>query len=494
MQFLLASAPLILIVFMMIGWRRSAAVAGVWGAASAALIAALAFDFVGARTVGPLQALAGTALEALHISATVLWIIFPALALYELQARSGAFDRIRQALAGLSREPRILAILIAWFFGLFMEGAAGFGTPVVLVAPLLVGLGFSPVRAVSMALIGHAAGVSFGALGTPVVAQGEITGLSTLEIARQTGLLHGVLGFLLLLFLLRATDDAPLSWHDLCRAALAAVCFLVPFVLLAAWVGPELPTLGGGLVGGVCFVALLRRSLRWQGAGNGRLWTDLAPYGCILLMVLTSRLVPSVQDGLRALQLTWQLADSFGGSFQPLYHPGTILLVGFLVGALLQDRGAHVGISATAAARKLVPVAIALVAMLSLSRIMVHWGMIHTLAEEAARSGPAWTLLAPTIGVLGTFVTGSATASNILFSEFQIKTAAALSLPPLLMTAAQGVGAAIGNIVCPHNIIAGSATVGLRGREGEILTRTVSACAACALAGGLIVLLVSRLG
>jgi lactate permease len=133
---------------------------------------------------------------------------------------------------------------------------------------------------------------------------------------------------------------------------------------------------------------------------------------------------------------------------------------------------------------RLIRVAVALLVMLALSRLMVHAGMIDVLADAASRTGAAWPLLAPAIGVLGTFVTGSATASNILFSEFQARTAEALALPPTLMLAGQGLGAAIGNVVAPHNIIAGSATVGLAAREGEILVRTVLVCALYTMVGG----------
>jgi lactate permease len=129
--------------------------------------------------------------------------------------------------------------------------------------------------------------------------------------------------------------------------------------------------------------------------------------------------------------------------------------------------------------------------MLALSRLMLHARMIHELADGAREAGAAWPLLAPAIGVLGTFVTGSATASNILFTELQAAAASALALPLTTMVAAQGFGAAVGNIICPHNIIAGAATVGLSGREGAILSRTILACAAYTLAGGLLVLVLS---
>jgi lactate permease len=183
------------------------------------------------------------------------------------------------------------------------------------------------------------------------------------------------------------------------------------------------------------------------------------------------------------------LPGGFAGRFEPFYHPGTLLFAGLGIGALLTGRGKALGPALGAALVRLMAVAAALGVMLALSRVMVHAGMIGTLAEAAAGTGALWPLLAPAVGVLGSFITGSATASNILFTDFQISAARTLGLPEAAMTAAQGVGAAVGNIVAPHNIIAGSATVGLTGREGDILRRTAAACLLYALAAGALTLL-----
>ncbi len=138
---------------------------------------------------------------------------------------------------------------------------------------------------------------------------------------------------------------------------------------------------------------------------------------------------------------------------------------------------------------RLVPVSMALLAMLGLSRIMVHAGMIETLATSAAASaGSAWPVFAPFVGVLGTFVTGSATASNILFTEFQQSSAEQLGLSVPALLGIQGFGAAVGNIVAPHNIIAASATVGLAGKEGDVLRRTAPVMLGYTLLGGLLAL------
>jgi lactate permease len=483
---LLASLPLAIVLFGMLAWRWSAARAGAAGLAIALILALLVFGPAPDPATETATALGGALLEALHSTGVILWIILPALSLYEMQRRSGAIERIRDTLTALAEERALQVLLIAWFFGLFIEGAAGFGTPVALAAPLLVGLGYPPVRAVALALVGHAAGVSFGAVGTPVLTQAEISGLPGDEIAWRTALIHAALGIILVLALVRLASDDRLRPGLLLWTFGAAAAFLLPSVLLAALVGPELPTLGGALIGGALFACLLW----WRSPGRIRpgrtLLADLATYLIVLGLVLVTRLVPQIQALLQSATFAWGIGETYSGSFQPLYHPGTLLFLGLVAGALATGRSRLVLPSVIAAIGRLLPVALALLVMLALSRLMVHSGMISTLAEAAAQTGPAWPLIAPAIGVLGTFVTGSATASNILFTEFQLETAAALGLPAAAMAAIQSVGAAIGNVAAPHNIIAGSATVGLTAREGEILARTAAICLIYTAAGGIL--------
>jgi lactate permease len=201
----------------------------------------------------------------------------------------------------------------------------------------------------------------------------------------------------------------------------------------------------------------------------------------------------------QALEWRWRLfgttdAGGVEGSFAPLYHPGTLLLLAFLLGGLLQgERPAAMMRDARAALAHLAPVALALFIMLTLSRSMLHAGMIDAMADAAAAGlGAGWPLFSPLIGVLGTFVTGSATASNVLFAELQQGTAVTLGLPVPVVLGAQGLGAAVGNMIAPHNIVAGAATVEATGREGEVLRRTVLPCLAYALLGGALSLLLAR--
>lgn len=485
----LAATPLLTVLGLMVVLGWPAARAGAVGLAMAVAVAVLAFGLGVSRLpgFGVAGSLGGASLEALFATATILWIVLPALALYELQHRSGALATLRQAISGLSARPRTQVLLVAWFFGLFMEGAAGFGAPVALTAPLLAALGHPPVRAVILALLGHAAGVSFGALGTPVLAQEALLGVPAAGIARDTAVLHALAGWSLLAALVWLAEEGRPALRDWLNALLAAGAFYLPFVALAALTGPELPTVGGALVGGALFAVIVRgERASAPGVPAARLAQAAAPYLIVVALVLLTRLWPAVRETLREVEIAWTLDGVFAGAIQPLYHSGSLLLLAFLLGGLAQGRKApELGVAVTAAARRLVPVALALAIMLALSRVMVHGGLVAALGAGAAAFGAYWPLLTPALGALGSFVTGSATASNILFTPFQQTAAAQLGLPVQLLAAGQGYGAAVGNIICPHNVIAGAATVGLRGREGEILRRTAPPALAAAALGGI---------
>lgn len=511
MRPLLAVAPIATVLVAMVGLGWSAVRAGLVAATVALVLAAAEFDLGGpSAPYGRPAAVAGVGAEAAFVSLTVVAIIGPALAVHHLQQRTGSTAVLRAALERLSPDPRVAALLVAWFFSLFIEGAAGFGTPVALAAPFLVTAGFRPVAAITAALIGHAAGVSFGALGTPVFAQVAASGFTGRDLAAATAPYHALLGWVLagalVVVIGRALPGQEPPWR---WGALAAVTFLLPYWLVARFVGPELPTLAGALIGAALFVVVVRLTARSRGtdrdrgvldepdrpseaevAGLGEVWRAAAPYLALLGVVLVTRLVPPVSDALFGVVIEWHLFTDFTGSVRPLYHPGLLLPLAFAVGAWAQRASlSDVREAVGATNRRLVPVVAALVAMVAVARAMSHGGMTAELAEAAAGAGAGWPLLAPAIGALGTFVTGSATASNILFTEFQLETAVAVDRAPLPLLGAQGFGAAVGNVICPHNIVAAAATVGLSGREGTVLRRTLPVALAYVALGGVLALL-----
>jgi hypothetical protein len=201
---LLAALPILLVLVLMLGLGWPASRAGIAGAALALVVAILGFGF-GTDVlpeVGLAGGLAGVAAEAGFTSLTILWIIFPALAIYHLQVATGGTDVLRVALGRLSGDPRILALLIAWFFTLFMEGGAGFGSPVALAAPFLVGVGYKPLVAVVIAMIGNGVGVSFGAIGTPIVPMVAATDFEALELSAASAVYHLAFGLVPLIVMM----------------------------------------------------------------------------------------------------------------------------------------------------------------------------------------------------------------------------------------------------------------------------------------------------
>jgi lactate permease len=495
MQPLLAVVPLLLFVLLLVGARTTAGAAGLLSAGACFAIAAAEFAY----PVNPASVL-GPLFEAGFTAASILWIILPALAIHEYQTRTGGTATVADWLSSVSAQPQLTALLIAWFFALFLEGAAGFGTPVALAAPLLVALGFPAERALAMALIGHAAGVSFGAVGTPIVPLLEAAALDPRALSLLILAPHAALGWLLALAVFRMarpeeSTDSRAAWY---WVPLAAALFFVPAALIAWLLGPELPTLGGALVGLVIFVWAAQRKREAEGLGpaSGRVLVGAAlPYLMVLLLVVVTRIVPPITDFLREIELSWRWA-SFGGSLAPFYHPGTMLLAALFIAATVsgRDRRRALRPSLTGALARLPSVALALVAVLLLARLMVHSAMLEALSTHVAKAaGGIWPAVAPLVGALGSFVTGSATASNILFADLHVAVSAVEGLSPLASLAGQGLGAAIGNIVAPHNIIAGAATVGLIGREGALLRLTIPICLLYAALGGGVILLISQI-
>jgi lactate permease len=397
----------------------------------------------------------------------------------------------------------VAALLIAWFFTLFIEGAAGFGTPIALAAPFLVAAGFQPLAAVAAALFGHAVGVSFGAVGTPVSPIVAATDYTGLEIAQATVPYHVLLGWILLAAVVwtigRALPEGGPPWR---WGGLAGVTFFVPYFLIGRFLGPELPTLAGALVGAVLFIVAVvaverrrARSVDDEQAPRSEMSVvrACAPYLVLVLLVLVTRLIGPVKRALTSVEISWTWFGEFSGSVQPLYHPGVILPIAFGVGALCQRATVvDVRAAATVTNRALAPVVVALLAMVGIARLMSQAGMTDELASAAATIGGAWPLLAPAVGALGTFITGSATGSNILFTDFQVSTADAVGRPQLPLLGAQNFGAAVGNIVCPHNVVAAAATVGLAGEEGAVLRRTLPVAIAYVALGGVLALWLAR--
>lgn len=531
---LLALSPLLVVGVLLVGLRWPAKWAMPVGyvvvVALAATIWGLDFVHIAAATI-----------EGIIISIGLLYIIFGALLLLATLTASGAIRTIRAAFTRISPDRRVQAIIIGWLFGSFMEGAAGFGTPAAVAAPLMLALGFPAMAAVMIGLIIQSTPVSFGAVGTPILVGvfGGLTGSPAVEahiaelglslreylafVGTRVAVLHATCGTLIPLFLScmmtgffgerRSFAEGLGVWKF---AIFAALAMLVPYVALAFLLGPEFPTLVGSLIGlGIVTFAAQRGFLlpketwdfgprstweeEWMGSvdpdeelaterpaiGIGRAWT---PYLLVaIILVLTRIPVLPLQRFLSGIQVGW--SDIFGtgisASVQPFYAPAFIFLIVVVATYLLHGmNGAQVRESWKVAANQLAGAGFALLFALPLVRVFINSGpsfnstglqsMPITLAEGAASiAGSLWPIFAPWIGALGAFVAGSNTVSNLTFALFQFATAQNIGMTPAVVVAAQAVGGAAGNMITVHNVVAAAATVGLIGREGALLRKTI---------------------
>ncbi len=499
-------------------------------------------------------------IHGLIVTATLLYIIFGAILLLNTLQQSGAMSVIRQGLTGISPDRRVQVIIIAWLFGSFIEGSAGFGTPAAVAVPLMVGLGFPAMAAVVAGMVIQSTPVSFGALGTPILV-GVNTGLSgdaSVEafaeaagfvaesggggwlgflalVGARVALLHTIAGTLIPLFVVAlmtrffGPERSLLAGLKVWKFALfAAFAMTIPYVIVAHVLGPEFPSIIGGLIGMAVVIPAARAGLfvpkdgeswdfeardRWKPEWIGtieivdirsegkpmhlaRAW---APYLLIALLLVATRvpalsLKPLLTAPLVTLTLENLLGTGITSSVQPLYLPGTIFVVVSLITYFLHRmngkayRRAWIDSSKT-----MIPASVALVFTVPMVQVFINSAgggagyekMPIILAEGvAALTGSAWPIFAPFIGGFGAFVAGSNTVSNMMFSLFQFGVGARIGVDPGWMVALQAVGGAAGNIICVHNVVAASAVVGLVGKEGAVIRKTLPAFFYYALVAG----------
>jgi lactate permease len=505
----------------------------------------------------PAVEIAASSVQGLVAAAEILYIVFGAILLLNTLQESGAITTIRQSLLGISRDRRVQVIIIAWLFGSFIEGASGFGTPAVITVPLLVAIGFPAMAAVIAALIIQSTPSTFGAVGTPILigidsglkgvptVQEQLTALGLTQeaylmaVGQWAGIFHGIIGTFLPLVLVlvltagfgqqRSFREGLAAWQF---ALFAGLAFAIPYSLTAVLLGPEFPTLIGGLMGLAIVVPAARRGFlvpsqpwdfphpetwpdNWSGnstvsqdPGPSRLSARQAwlPYSLLGALLMLSRLefLP-FRGWLQSLVLTW--SNIFGtevtATTQPLYLPPTIFLVVVVITFFLHGmKPAAMGTAIANAVPLLKKTTLALGAAVLLARVFINSGvntaglasMPLTLADGmAALAGQTWPFFAPLVGAIGSFVAGSVTVSNLMFSLFQFGVALQIGASTAMVLGLQCVGASAGNIICVSNIVAAEATVGLTGREGILIRKVLIPTAYYVVFGGLLGILAAVL-
>jgi lactate permease len=542
---LLALAP-ILVVFLflvVLRWpaKRAMPVAYVFTAIVALFIWKTPGAQVGAATIhGVVTAL------------NLLFIVFGAILLLNTLKASGDIHAIRQGFVDISPDRRIQVIIIAWLFGSFIEGAAGFGTPAAIAAPLLVAIGFPAMAAVVVALIIQSTPVSFGAVGTPILV-GVNTGLSdqpqvqallqTLNVSHETylhtigatvSLIHGIIGTfvpLIMVALMTYFFGKNKSFREGLRiwkfALFAGLAFTIPYMLLGRFLGPEFPSLLGSLVGLVIVVSATKAGFlqprevwnfpeeseweeEWKGefhvdahetgsaVTRGHFFKAWSPYLIVALLLVATRTVPAIKSFITQPGFTIEWANIFDSGIstksQPLYLPGFLfLLTVFAAYGIFRMNRDQIRVSWKESFHTLLGAASALIFAVPMVQVFINSQsetliqMPRVLAQGVSELfGNMWPLIAPTIGALGAFIAGSNTISNMMFSLFQFEMAQNIGATEHIIVSLQAVGGAAGNMICVHNVVAASATVGLLGKEGSVIRKTLLPMAwYCLFAGGL---------
>ncbi|RXJ00433.1 L-lactate permease [Anaerobacillus alkaliphilus] len=509
-----------------------------------------------------IQVLAAS-LEGIIIGVSILYIVFGAILLLNTLKLSGAIDTIRNSFLGISADRRVQLIIIAWLFGAFIEGAAGFGTPAAIAAPLLVALGFPALAAVVLALIADSSPVSFGAVGTPIIVgvnqglqegseiaaivQPYLGDMSMLDYMHVIGtrvmtidVFVGTLMPLILVLLLtkffgekRSFEDGIKIWKF---ALFAGLSFTVPALIVATFLGPEFPSIFGGLFGLVIVITSAKKGFLvpketwnfpdkadWAQSWNGQEFASEAkyvkekgmkkelpllvawlPYLFVgLLLVLTRLEILPFKQWLLSFRISWNniLGTEIGTSLQPLYLPGTVfVLVVLLTFFVHKMEASQLRRSFSMSGKAIVGSAIALFTAVPMVRIFINSGLneagFQSMPIELANTasslmGGSWPLVAPLIGALGSFVSGSATFSNMMFSLFQFSVADQIGVDPAIVVSMQVLGANAGNMICVLNVVAAASVVGLLGKEGAIIRMTLGPMLYYSLFSGVIGLLLA---
>jgi lactate permease len=556
MTALLSFLPILAVCVLLVGFRLPASRAMPVSYIVAAGLALFVWQVPGVQV-------AAASIKGLSLTLRLLFIIFGAILLLNTLKHSGALAVIRNGFTNISADRRVQVIIIAWLFGAFIEGAAGFGTPAAVTVPLMVGLGFPAMAGVVAGMIIQSTPVSFGAVGTPILVgvNKGLAGDESVQMAvREMGfgqwdgflafvgfkvaLLHAIVGTLIPLLLVvimtrffGKNKSAREGLGVAPFALFASVALTVPYVLVARFLGPEFPSLFGALIGLAIVVPVARRGwllpkgdpwefpprAEWEAGWTGGVEIDLKsgqageppkvgvfaawlPYLLLPgLLVLTRLEALPLKAWLRSIQFKW---DVFGtGIFvdeTPLYVPGTVFIVVSLVAAALHRMsGPGVGAAWGESLKTTAKASVALVFTVPMVQVFLNTDgglagyekMPIALANGvAALAGGGYPLLAPALGGFGAFVAGSNTISNMMFSLFQFEVGVKIGVDATWMVALQAVGGAAGNIICVHNVVAASAVVGLTGREGDVIRKTLLVFAYYALAAGVIGFVFLKLG
>lgn len=529
LHWVLAVLPIVALLVFLVPLKWRAPEAAPIALLTATLVAMLAF-----RT--PLITIAVASAKGVWDAVFILFVIWPALLLYQVTKQAGAYDALRRGISRFSRNELFIILALCWVFASFLQGIAGFGAPVAVVVPLLMAIGVKPVYAVAMGVLAHAWARFFGTLGVGWLATVRVAEIDDIGAAAfQAGLLILIPTYLGGFFVVWLYG----RWAAL-RHAWPLVLILGTILgvgqMLATLFSPELSTF---LAAAVALVALYPLS-RWKRYGEPvagverrpamreraleehdsaqrpvmGLAMSFLPYIVLTAVTLSTLLIPPLNAALGSVRVGLpfpEVTTGFGVTNEavesyapvaPFTHPGMMLLITSLVVWLVyRARGHYRDWAAQHAPERIwrallidaVPASVPVIVFLVTSRMLDHSGQSLTIAFGVAAVAPplVYAAIASLIGALGAFMTSSSTASNVLFGGLQSDVAHLHGLPVEPVIAAQAAGSAYGNAIAPANIVLGTSVAGIKGQEGAVLRKTVLWTASVAvLTGGATVLLV----
>ena len=494
---LVAALPVVVLLGLLAGFHVRAHVAALAGLATALLLAILVYGMP--TKLAAISAVYGAAFGLFPIG----WIVLNAIFVYDVTVHTGQFEVVKHTIAGLADDRRIQVLLIAFSFGAFIEGAAGFGAPVAITAAMLIGLGFRPLPAAGLSLIGNTAPVAFGSLGIPIITLAQVTGLDLHLLSQMVGRQLPLFSLIVPFWLVWAMAGRRAMLEVWPACAVTGIVFGTIQFLVSNYHGPWVVDIAGGAAAIVALVILLKV---WQprtvwrfehehdsprGSSTvvtrGQAIKAWSPWFLLSLVVFSwalpwvksrlDRVTPVVQ--VPALHLRVHRAPPVVAKVEPekaeyrfnwLSATGTALLMtGVLSGLIL--RVSPLGL-ARLYAKSVWRVKVSLLTigtMLALGYTTRYAGIDATMGLALASTGVLFPFFSPLLGWLGVALTGSDTSSNVLFGNLQKITAEKLGLSPILTAASNSSGGVMGKMIDAQSIVVAAVATGQHNKEGEIL-------------------------
>jgi lactate permease len=448
-------------------------------------------------------ALLSTFHGALYGLFPICWIIIAAVFLFNLTVASGQFEIIKHFMASITADRRIQALLIAFSFGSFLEGTAGFGAPVAITAAMLVGLGFNPLYAAGICLIANTAPVAFGAIGIPITVASQVSGIPEMAISMMVGRTLPLLSVLLPFYLVILMAGFKKSIEVLPAILVSGVSFASLQWFSSNFLGPALPDIIAGLGSIVCLMVFLKfykiksvwrfanepiaetdASISYTGGQIVRAWS---PFILLTIMIIAWGLKP-IKSLLNSIgQLAFEIpglhnviSDTNGNllphafKFNYLSASGTAIFISALIAIPLVGLKFKDGMTILASTfRQLKYPIITVATVLGFAYLVNDSGITITMAEALANTGFLFPFFAPVLGWLGVFITGSDTSANALFGKLQAATATSIGIDPVVTVGANVSGGVVGKMISPQSIAVAAAAGGLIGRESDLFRFTV---------------------